>query len=433
MTTGDPAVPEPADNPDVSDIARADNTGSTIIVERSQVADAEADEISQYVGEVEALLSDLDREELDDLIHDLELHLREIRAEADEPFTAVIGSPQEFAAELRQSAGFGVAPPAPSPGPGPVARMEARIARFVQAKLDGLRTHTWGRAVLDFLPELRPGWWVARGYLLALAVGWVTSESPLGLLGIPRFGGSVVAGLVATALLILFSIRWGRGENQSWWRQVAVWIAGAIAVITAFVAANTLAAAGYHDDYYVGDVDGVSIIEADWTILPANIHAYLPDGTPLDQVLLFNEAGDPVDLPESGFSERLNVPFEAVPVEIEGRPVANLYPRELRAPVSEEDSIDGGYLVEDGRGIEEDSIDGGYLVEDGRGIEDSWPVVPAPTVGPPFVTTGTTKTSPSSSSRPSTTTAGPATSNTGTASTVPTVETGNGTGGAEGS
>jgi hypothetical protein len=148
---------------------------------------------------------------------------------------------------------------------------------------------------------------------------------------------------------------------------------------------------------------------------PGSCRPSSPDGTPLDQVLLFNEAGDPVDLPESGFGERLNVPFEAVPVEIEGRPVANLYPRELRAPVSEEDSIDGGYLV-----------------EDGLGIENSWPVVPAPTVGPPFVTTGTTKTSPSSSSRPSTRTAGPATSKTGTAFAVPTVETGDGTDGAEG-
>jgi hypothetical protein len=406
MTTGDPAVPEPADDPDVSDITRGAITGSTIIVERSQVADAEADEISRYVGEVEALLSDLDREELDDLIHDLELHLREIRAEADEPFTAVIGSPQEFATELRQSAGFGSAPPAPAAGPGPVARMEARVASFVQAKLDGVRAHTWGRAILEFLPELRPGWWVLRGYLLALAVGWMTSESPLGLLGIPRFGGSVVAGLVATALLIVLSVRWGRHRYDGWLKQTAVRMAGAVAVITALVAANTLAAAGYADDYYISDIDTAPFVESDWTTPPANIYAYLPDGTPLYQVLLFNEAGDPVDLPESGFSERLDLPFEAVPVEIDGRTVANLYPRELRAPVSDEGSIDDGQLV-----------------DEGLGIEDSWPIVPAPTVGPPFMTNATTKTPPSSSNHPSTTTTGPATSTTGTASAVPTVGT----------
>lgn len=325
MTTHEPTTPDPTD-----DKPSNDSPAATLTADRSDTTDS-AGEISDYVDRVRHHLSDIDGEELDDLIHDLELHLREVRAETDQPFTTVIGTPENYAAELRQTAGFGAGPPTTGYDPGRVARLEARVARFFQARLDSLESYTWGRAFVDFLPELRPGWWVARGYLLAVLIGWMTSPSPIGPLGIPSFGGSAVAGLITTPILIVLSVRWGRRRYRGF-KKVAVLAAGVIAVLTGLALTGRISDNSNDAMYYEPVGEYWHEPEQDWTILPANIYAYLPDGTPLDEVMLFNEVGDPVDLPEVGFSERLGSTFEAPPVTIDGRGVPNLYPRKLSIP-----------------------------------------------------------------------------------------------------
>ena len=74
-------------------------------------------------------------------------------------------------------------------------------------------------------------------------------------------------------------------------------------------------------------VDGPFVDE----LLPANIYAVLPDGTPVDQVLLYDETGGPVNLPESGYSLTLDADFEAEPAfDQSGRPVGNLFPRRVQ-------------------------------------------------------------------------------------------------------
>jgi hypothetical protein len=40
-----------------------------------------------------------------------------------------------------------------------------RLDRFA-GRAEAVRRHPWTRAVVTFLPELRPAWWVARGWLL---------------------------------------------------------------------------------------------------------------------------------------------------------------------------------------------------------------------------------------------------------------------------
>jgi hypothetical protein len=98
------------------------------------------------------------------LLEDLEDHLQEVAAEAGGPLEERLGAPGTYAAELRASAGL--------PAPRPAGRRragrrlgESRVARRLARVWGGAVAHPAGAAVVGFLPELGPAWWVLRGYL----------------------------------------------------------------------------------------------------------------------------------------------------------------------------------------------------------------------------------------------------------------------------
>ena len=66
-------------------------------------------DVRAYLDAVRHHLADLPSEERDELVEDLEAHLLEVAAESDEPLASRLGPPDDYAAELRASAGY---PPA---------------------------------------------------------------------------------------------------------------------------------------------------------------------------------------------------------------------------------------------------------------------------------------------------------------------------------
>src|ERR1700674_5584803 len=118
----------------------------------------QASDVNTYAASVRAALSDLPSDQADVLLEDLEDHLREISAEAGGPLTERLGPPEQYAQELR--AAYGAAQ-ASSPRQDPAFRDLRRAVVWVTSS-------AWYRQVRAFLPELRPAWWVLRGYLAAV-------------------------------------------------------------------------------------------------------------------------------------------------------------------------------------------------------------------------------------------------------------------------
>ena len=123
-------------------------------------------QIEAYLAAVRASLSDIAEDERADLLAEVEASLVEAAGEGDRPI-ASLGPPEEFAAELRASAGFGEPAEAPA-----VPRGTA-----VRALVVGLGQSSVARSALRIARELAPAWWLVRGFLLVAAIAAVTGAS----------------------------------------------------------------------------------------------------------------------------------------------------------------------------------------------------------------------------------------------------------------
>lgn len=245
---------------------------------------------TDYLDAVRAHLADLPTDERDDLIDDLEAHVHEVASATDGPLDDALGPPATFAAELRASAGLA-----------PAAKVSVRLDRW-RRRTDALHAHPWTRATVDFLPELRPAWWVARGWLLvwlaAEATGGDASAFPL-----PELFGNAFVGFLATVPLVAWSVRLGRNPSPPRWR----WAVNACAVLGALF---VLEAAG-HDDAPVSDdiVDSPAAFGYRGSALlwwpdgapVTDIDVYGPDGRVTDQVTVLDQDGRILEVgPDSG-------------------------------------------------------------------------------------------------------------------------------------
>ncbi|MFI5492731.1 HAAS signaling domain-containing protein [Actinoplanes sp. NPDC051859] len=204
------------------------------------------DEITAYVFAVRAALGDLPEAQRDELLEDLTAHLTEVMADGEGSLTERLGSPEAYAAELRGAAPFvGGFPDPPSGGrvrvlaglrnqvaPAlsehilpPLRSADARFGKFVGYE-----------RVSDFLRLLRPGWWVLRGYLLAMVVAMMVDNSgqPMGLL--PRIGGSALVALLLLGGAVLGSIWFGRrGLELRRWSRLSLYAGTAVLALVALV------------------------------------------------------------------------------------------------------------------------------------------------------------------------------------------------------
>ncbi|MEQ4716698.1 hypothetical protein [Nonomuraea sp. B19D2] len=256
----------------------------------------------QYAQAVrDALAGHPDREEL---LEDLDDHLAEIAAESDLPLEDRLGRPEVYAEEL-----------AAAYGDRPESRRKRR--RSPRAWVLGAHTRLMDqgpyRSLVGFLPELRPGWWVLRGYLLAMLLLAATSE-----------GGLVPANITGWALVaagVCASVWLGR-------RRRGRLAAGLVAALN-LVAALTLFAGMISASSYDSDQASVAMVAPQqvW-VDPAssnegvyNIKPYAKDGTPLTDVYLYDQDGKPLTTNPEDYGYTVDRSC--------GEPILNRYPLPL--------------------------------------------------------------------------------------------------------
>src|SRR2546421_12482273 len=117
----------------------------------------QASDVATYAASVRAALSDLPSDQAEVLLEDLEDHLREIAAEAGGPLAERLGSPEQYAPDLRSAYGAAQAGSRrPEPAFGDVRRVVPPGAKAA-----------WYRGLRAFLPHLRPARGGPPGYLAA--------------------------------------------------------------------------------------------------------------------------------------------------------------------------------------------------------------------------------------------------------------------------
>jgi hypothetical protein len=191
-------------------------------------------------------------------------------------------------------------------------------------------THPAGRSVLDFLPELRPAWWVLRGYLAvqAVAVAGSLLFQGVGLsFPVPALLDSRVLGLIATGAAVAVSVALGRRRQAASRRVRVLTLAGnaALAVFAVLMAlelgANEASGDLYRPEYVTSYSEPLSGLRSDGKEI-SNIFPFDAAGKPLQGVYLIDQDGDPVVA-----THEESPLLEAQLVDRDGNDVASRYPQ----------------------------------------------------------------------------------------------------------
>jgi hypothetical protein len=239
-----------------------------------------------FLARVRDELADLPAEERDELLEDIESHLAEVTGEGSAPLAVRLGSAEEFAQELRHSAGL---PPRAEPQP-PSHLDAVRIwTERVMRRGESLRTHLDAALV----------WRLGRGWLLAVAVavtvGWLgnTTAWSYSHVWMPHAGLRGYGAGVALAGFVVLSFWIGRraaaGHGVRLDRAASAF--AILAVVPALWHVDNL---GPRDHWHVSTIqsslpglylDGHSV---------TNIFAYDRNGKPLNDVFLYLPDGSPL-------------------------------------------------------------------------------------------------------------------------------------------
>ena len=270
-------------------------------------------DVAAYLAAVRSSLRDLPEAERDDLVAEVEASLVESAGEGGS-ISARLGPPEEFAAELRSAAGLHE-PVAPSRGPSQLALLAARLGS--DPRVARLRS---------VAIELAPIWWVARAYLAVGAIayildmGWST-RYPV----VPRFGTAEagVALIVLAAVASVWVGLWMRREGSPFPRLTTAANAALVLAIlpvtldvTDTRAYDVLVTMAYAPVPQVRPdlaSDGVKI---------DNIYPYSRDGKLLHDVLLYDGAGRPIEVP----ANRGDDPNRRFVVTNGNKPLFNVFP-----------------------------------------------------------------------------------------------------------
>jgi hypothetical protein len=269
-----------------------------------------ASDVATYAASVRAALSDLPSDQAAVLLEDLEDHLKEIAAEAGGPLTERLGPPEQYAKELRIAYGATQVD----------ARRQDPALRDLQLARAWVTGSEWYRQVRAFLPELRPAWWVLRGYLAALILATAFSAG-YGLGPIPNPATKRgLAEILAMGVAIWLSVRIGRRSRNL--PQGARFLAVSANVLIAFVAVAIL---GNMHSFVYSELIGTATPEqapfnAAFAAGPTtNIYPYSLDGKPLTDILLYDQDGQPITVQQS--EARTSYPIGA-----DGKAITNAYP-----------------------------------------------------------------------------------------------------------
>ena len=280
-------------------------------------------EVAAYARRVRQALADVPAARLEELLEDLEEHLVEVASETPGPLADRLGPPEDYAAELRRAAGLAEAP---------AGSARTGWRRELEQRWGLLAGSASAEQVRSFLPELRPAWWVVRGWAAVAAVEYVflgDVSLPLPTLGIGVFGW------LLTAAAVVWSVRLGLRS-----RAAARPLGHAAAAVNLALAVCALVAVGGLADRVVDgfpepassyDSGPTTLTHEDGTPI-TNIVPYSTDGEPLDGVLLYDQDGRPIDnLAEYTADGDQVTTVQEVPPQ-----PANAYPRQQQVVTHDE-------------------------------------------------------------------------------------------------
>lgn len=245
------------------------------------------DEVGEYLGAVRAALADLPAEERDDLLVEVEASIADAAAESDAPVTARLGPPEDFAAELRAAAGFHT-PASPRAERDGFRELARRVAR-----------HPALRRISSLAHDLAPVWWIARGYaavgILAvwLQTGWA-ERYPF----VPRFNGSASLGVALVGLGVLFSVAVGLVMRRRGIKSHLATVANVALAVALWAVLVEVDKATWDSPPEAVFVQSPQVAGLAYDGRPVtNVYPYGRDGSLLHDVLLYDQAGSPLNLP----------------------------------------------------------------------------------------------------------------------------------------
>jgi hypothetical protein len=282
-----------------------------------------------YLAAVEHELADLPADDRSALLEDLALHLDALTAEDDDrPLAVRLGSPAVYAADLRAAAGL------PARSAAPLVRTAGLRARWaaVLATPAAQRVLPAGRELRRLVRELRPAWWVFRGYLLVFVASAAevdgASDFP-----VPAPLDSPVLGLLLVAAAVAGSVALGRRTLP---RPLNLVLAvGGVILAFLFLAIWASASDRYPDSaspYPIPYEPAYDQALGEYPLLSrygpvTDVFPYSADGTPLEGVLLYDQDGRPLHV---GFQEWWADNCARVltqPEAADGVPVPNSFPQ----------------------------------------------------------------------------------------------------------
>ena len=270
-------------------------------------------EVAAYLATVREALDDLPADERDDLLAEVEDSLVEAATEGGGPIVARLGQPEEFAAELRAAAGLHERAPA-------AEKREAIQWRELAARL----AHDERvRAARRIARDLAPVWWVARGYVAVAAVALLfDSDWSLRHPSVPHIPTAKV-GLVIIALAMVASVWLGLLTRRASTRvRQAAFVANLVLVAAIAPVLSHLDEPLPTQFVYVAVPPQPQPGFANSGAPVANIYPYSRDGRLLQDVLLYDAAGRPIEVG----SEAVRDPLRRVLRTPAGTPLFNSFP-----------------------------------------------------------------------------------------------------------
>jgi hypothetical protein len=193
--------------------------------------------------------------------------------------------------------------------------------------------------VLDFLPSLRPAWWVLRAWVAVRLLEVITtSVDPWHEFSlIPRVGDSTLTGLLALLVAVPASVYVARDTVPDGWRRRAVGAGEGILVL--FTVAMVLSGLG-DDQHGSGDTAGqVSYVQqgpqgglTEDGQQVSNLYVYDQSGKLLNGVLVYDQDGRPVSATPYSLYAGGNVIDNDGWLDGNGNLVTNIYPQRVLTP-----------------------------------------------------------------------------------------------------
>jgi hypothetical protein len=252
----------------------------------SVITDETPAAVEAYLAAVRVTLADLPAAERDDLLAEVESSLREA-ADDTGSIGARLGSPEEFAAELRAAAGL-------QESASQKRRPKLDVRAWVERILSSPRVDAARRVAL----ELAPVWWIARGYVVVVGVAivagsnWSTRYPAVPRLGTAEWGAAAIVVAIAASVAIGLRRRHARRGSHR-----AALVANVVCAVLVLPAAGHLGNSALQPPRYVSlptPYTPPGLIYNGATV--HNIYPYSRDGKLLHDVLLYDGAGNPINL-----------------------------------------------------------------------------------------------------------------------------------------